>query len=530
MIVILLWALSPLGSQMSLRLLVLTDADVVSQADVRYFNTSLATSWEWYFDHDTSAFAYDDILDKNGAVVRSLIGASMLTSKDILDSPMDQWGNVKVPHVNAHDLDAGPDRSTWITVNSSSDRTWVSLSGLMVAGLPALGNSTFIFETAYIEATCADHMQVSVHKEGDMTASLKSMGFGDLQVHHNLSAAFASSEKVQSKTGIDSIKSSTLFLDTLSKAPSASQFFDTISQNMVYVSRAWSMATFDYSNQKPRYPFYDLYNCTLTYPRIQGNISCISHSCSVDQVRRSPENAKWQSQPPFADSEFRAMLEFIPGVLGYPNPGNISIIDQYLLGADLPMSYGLNPIRDGFEGFSGAEFGKRITTLLNTVWQASLAPHNIGLGASALDEARSQAGGSPVGVDGIIPNATTNATVHLTLPHARYRANRWHAALLLLITLILQLCAIASLVLAAKTSAPDILGFVSTLTRDNPHTAVPAGGSAMDGAERARALAGLKVQLADVWPYDEQGYVAFRSVADGADPTFGSLGRKRLYQ
>lgn len=60
------------------------------------------------------------------------------------------------------------------------------------------------------------------------------------------------------------------------------------------------------------------------------------------------------------------------------------------------------------------------------------------------------------------------------------------------------------------TVAPDILGFVSSLTRDNRYFApLPPGDSLLDGEQRARKLRNMKVQIQDVRPDSDVGHIAF---------------------
>ena len=100
------------------------------------------------------------------------------------------------------------------------------------------------------------------------------------------------------------------------------------------------------------------------------------------------------------------------------------------------------------------------------------------------------------------------------IPNAVYIANKWHAVVLLLITLFLQLAGLATMLLTAVIRAPNVLGFVSSLTRDSPYLApiVPPGGSMLDGAERARVLGDVRVRLVDVKPEEPVGRIAFAAV------------------
>ena len=63
---------------------------------------------------------------------------------------------------------------------------------------------------------------------------------------------------------------------------------------------------------------------------------------------------------------------------------------------------------------------------------------------------------------------------------------------------ILLVAAIFSYWLRIKTLAPDIFGYVSSLTRDNENLALPTHGSALSGIERAQKLKNLKVKIGDL--------------------------------
>lgn len=76
--------------------------------------------------------------------------------------------------------------------------------------------------------------------------------------------------------------------------------------------------------------------------------------------------------------------------------------------------------------------------------------------------------------------------------------------------------AIFSFWLRKHTLAPDIFGFVSTLTRDNPYFPVPTGGSTLDGLERTRAFGNLKVKIGEIAGPNGMGRVGFVPV----HPTF----------
>ena len=100
---------------------------------------------------------------------------------------------------------------------------------------------------------------------------------------------------------------------------------------------------------------------------------------------------------------------------------------------------------------------------------------------------------------------------------SRYVVNRWHAALLLVISAILQAGAVAGLILPVLTKAPDILGYVSTLARDNLYFIMPDGGNTLDGVDMAKQLAHVQVGIADSRPDEAVGHVVFCRIDAGDD-------------
>ncbi|OAP57142.1 hypothetical protein AYL99_07879 [Fonsecaea erecta] len=83
---------------------------------------------------------------------------------------------------------------------------------------------------------------------------------------------------------------------------------------------------------------------------------------------------------------------------------------------------------------------------------------------------------------------------------------------------VLLATAVAALWLRKHTLAPDIFGFVSSLTRDNPHLNLPEGGSTLSGIERSRRMKKVRVKIADVGEHSSVGRVGLTQV-DGLDDT-----------
>jgi hypothetical protein len=79
-----------------------------------------------------------------------------------------------------------------------------------------------------------------------------------------------------------------------------------------------------------------------------------------------------------------------------------------------------------------------------------------------------------------------------------YEMNPYWLAVDMITCLILIVAAVCCFWLRTHTVAPDVFGYVSSMTRDNPYLHLPEGGTAMSGVDRARALKKIKVRIADM--------------------------------
>ncbi|KAF6793822.1 hypothetical protein CSOJ01_13794 [Colletotrichum sojae] len=135
---------------------------------------------------------------------------------------------------------------------------------------------------------------------------------------------------------------------------------------------------------------------------------------------------------------------------------------------------------------------------------------------------------------------TNKTEARITRTEDAYHVNRFWVVVLMLTTTILQVLAVGGLVLRYLIRGPDVLGYASSLTRDNQFASI-SGGSYLDGAERARSLRNLRVQLADVKPEESCGYIALKAVpfpasagggseeGKGERQTFGNMEKGRMY-
>ena len=89
---------------------------------------------------------------------------------------------------------------------------------------------------------------------------------------------------------------------------------------------------------------------------------------------------------------------------------------------------------------------------------------------------------------------------------------------------ILIFAAVWAFKLRRRTIAPDIFGYVSTLTRDNPHMpALPDNGTTLNGLERTRLLGKVRIKIGDVGSATAVGATT-GAPADDPETAVGKVG------
>lgn len=397
-----------------------------------------------------------------------------MQSDNISNSPVDQWNNVKIPRLdNLSPFTKAAPGNPWISVNQTTQKAWSSLTGLMIQQLPVADSSNFTLESTYLDLSCTNSTRI-----GQDPPSSYQQAFKSGLKFHNASWPFYPPDTLYGNY------TSSFFMDTDPGSPlfslqptSENEYIDT-PLNLLYGSNLGV-------NE-----FMDLFNCSVGAARVESDITCHGSSCAANRMRRSEIYTKPPFFMPFdLVPTYENLLLYFPFAMGVPHKGTVSPIEQYLLGSNKPLSAGSQPIATDFSGVTGQVFSERLTTILNTVWQASLALGSIPLGAQANYSAVS---------DSQIYFPSESRTTTITKEVSVYAANHLFIVILLVVALILQVCAIAGLILKYTATAPDILGYISTMTMENPHINVPYAGNTLDGMERARYLQKVKVQLADV--------------------------------
>ncbi|CAI6014663.1 unnamed protein product, partial [Clonostachys chloroleuca] len=150
--ILILWAMSPVGSQAILRLVVPKIEKSTTAGKVVYFDHL----WNELGGVAVMQGGSSENLDAttNGTInmMNTLYGAMVLAPSSTKNSGVDLWGNVKIPRLSPDSTDE------WQDITTVSPVVYSSLLGIPVANIPT-GNTTFNVESSYIDLEC-DQVEV----------------------------------------------------------------------------------------------------------------------------------------------------------------------------------------------------------------------------------------------------------------------------------------------------------------------------------------------------------------------------------
>jgi hypothetical protein len=502
--IIVAWLLSPLGGQASLRLLSTKPLEIPVNTTVGYH------AFETH-DEYSNIGGQDMVLEEYyWTRYGPLFLTALQTSGYNFNESRDIFGNVKIPDMTslgATENMANPSLD-WYDVAPVSSLRYSSLLGNPIADVPSSGNISFVAESSYWEIQCEP-----------------------------FSSNFSLETRNDSSYDRPRIQASNV-------GPSfylnASQY--TPGQNETFF-------TFDYQTKLSRREAIAA-ACSASLRIVESEISCKAAVCGVDRMRNSKRNvsALYDYKDTMMPPDFRywtifsQLCYYLPGTdLGPPTittgVRSSELVEQWI--AD-PLL--LHTFRN-FANWEGVNLGtlptevftSHLQLVFNTFWDSLLGvSYRAATSRSQYSEGADTTSQDSGGVDATSENSggvnarsvPWNTTIATGTQYVgeQYVCNKTFAALTIVISSLLFLAASVSGVLGFITKAPDVLGYVSTLARDNPYFGnhVP---SHLDGMEAARALRDVRVMVGDVHKTEDVGHVAFASADVG--PRRVSL--KRMY-
>lgn len=491
-----IWALSPLGGQSASRLLEGKPQYSRSTGTIYYMHPAFQKS-KYYRPSDVGRL---------GVNANALYSACFTSSEDQRRSPRDLWGFPRIPQWQKNRT-MGELYEVDVDALDAGDAFFASLLGTKMQGLNfATGTYwyNFTLETAYHDFDCKV-VNTAIPPE-DVSSYLRN-DFNVSQIFND-SAADDRSFSVSFSQPRDM---------------NISSFLSSGDVHLLYLSK-----TLDRPSPDATWNFA-LFDCLWNFVIMETEMLCSndveSTACRPYQQRRidKPQTAEYWirnvGSPPMTN-----FLKWWPIANGIVDVQTSSPTDRYLAGDAYPFA--TLDLLD-WTDVDATNFSRRLTTAYNTYWDSTLDPlshTNTSLSSTVAPNAL---------------NVSTNLdyTTFMNSTAAReetnrmlFHANRGWVIILLITTVILQIISILGVLLRWVVQGPDVLGYVSTMTRDNSYVPLPVGGSALDGPDRARMLGGLRVQLADTAPGKEQGYIALAAVPARDGSAVARIQRNRVYR
>jgi hypothetical protein len=437
---------------------------------------------------------------------------------------VDLWGLPKIPQW-PHSLGTNGKRTISQDALAICEESYISLLGLQIQGLDTDSDMTqynLTIETSYFDFDC----------KNPKTGLVLNESTNYFPEWLNLSAIFA----YGSQSPPSSFAAYVWFPNLTETYPEIEK--EPIPLEAVPPARMF-YASQDRNDSGPAYGFYSLFNCSMRPVVVETDILCNSSSTALRHCwatrQRQVSHLYNSNNHRYSTTILQLSSIWLRNLLsqwqiadGTRDPFIMSSTDNYLAGEKHPFiakktsNWAKVPLRD---------FSRRLTTAFNTYLEASLDPFNH-TNVSFRSQPPEERLNSSLTFEGLMNRTEAVAATR----HIVYRVNRQWVTMLMITTICLQILAIAGLFLQGIIRGPDILGFASSLTRENPYMGLPHGGSGLDGPARTRALGNLRVHLSDINPKDEVGYIVFKTVPSAERPIsdkdngdWRGLSTKRLY-
>jgi hypothetical protein len=511
LILVLIWLLSPLGSQSVLRILSTTASSIQSSTNVTHINSrqqsyaGQAQSNSW----------------SNG--LASLISASILAPEEVKNSSVDTWGNVKIPLFSSLS-NISEDDNGWRQIPQSD---FIALHSSLF-GIPVSvgsGNSTFKVESTYMELACSNQTSAVTRKPG-------------LFIDPGLISTSGPFIAAQNITSTTAWAVGYLGDDATSLLPNTSiQALDTLPLNSTAINNILPglLLYQDFTGTQNVTSIY----CIPSQVYVESNITCTSStsrstspSCAVTAQRLSLLSSPPSAITLFSISNlFRGLSSMLPAAT--PQLNHIDIMQNYIYSpldnpfiqsALYPMDASPPGGESRFLNLSLSDFGVRLGQVLNGFLEGSTKNYTTYLtSSSTFSNTNAQTIASTpqnltTQIQQLQPTLSVPSTTSTLV--TKFAISYIFLSFFLLSTTFLFFSGILSLFLSQLTLLPSTyLTHLSSLLRDSPHIPLPSGGIQVSGLKRAREVGDMRIRLGDVENVDG-GY----EIGVGAAVMVGKVG------
>jgi hypothetical protein len=446
--------------------------------------------------------------------INGMFMSAMFAPEANRNSSQDIYGNIKIPMLE--ELAIGSDG--WADIDHNQTVTYSSLLGVPVVGQPTDGNGSYEFTltASYFRPDC--YMLSNLPWDDPRKEEYGGLAYGNnrsffILGQHNEDKWRRGDTLIRNNTRVNATR-------------------------LVFGSRNYDDGPSDTIG-------YTWAECYLTTTHVDALVNCIGPSCRATRIRHSILPQRPKNLTVFDGTGVTTISNFFNsfGVSAGSATagGQCSAIERYI---NDPATAFVSIVSDCVYLFRTPRniFSTRLGQLMNTFWGAGLTPTRYSysnfsqiqpppdVAWRTKDNNTMLLGDTDLPLNISAPFLAMRAYTDVIYKDERYFLSWGWFAVFICSTVVLMVISMVGAVVQWITIAPDVLGYVSSFTRDNPFVRLDAMGDVactQDGIERAKALKDLRVRLADVSPGEEVGHVAF--VAGDYLEGAGKLRRGRSY-
>ncbi|OTB10318.1 hypothetical protein K445DRAFT_323091 [Daldinia sp. EC12] len=489
-----IWALSPLGGQASFRIITYQDIPIPQNLTLSFLDFSNASA--------PNRLSSVDVVNLLGVIDSSFI-SSLVSSTSTRQSPMDPWGNVKIPFIeNLPEYDSA-DEDEWIPFKGWTETTpYSSLVGIPISNIPKTGNTEFTVEASYWNLHCPD-FGLPEHYDDDYWWSTINNATGGCTLSNFQCSIFNNSISLPDGLSTEGARVPWGWIMSLTHDDEREQRCtagptDDVSKRQLFVrTRNWGV-------HKPTAA-----NCTMGTTNVEVSVNCKDWDCKVDRLRRSQKRKVYPS-PAYtifdhcgewdATSNLPNFLTYLMNAAGGGISNSVSpgLFQNYLLNPNSPFAEtNLHSYNIDYDitTVGNESFAMRFSQILNSYWTSF---YNFNLTYGGHPENLAFATDLYTGYPIWSPLAETSGINTHTETHFFY--DRGWMVVLVISSTTMFVSGIIKAVFDLRIWIPDLLMNVSTMIRGNTSNchSVPFGGTTLDDSERSRLLKNLKVRYGNI--------------------------------
>lgn len=467
--IVILWCLSPLGSQASLRV-----ASVIRNYPS---NITALTAMDTFaeYQYGGAEGVSEAVTTVVAPFTAALMSASLLKNRN-----QDLWGNIRLPSIERL---VGDGNMSLINISDPTNLEYPSLVGLPLTTLPNAGNTTFMLSGSYLNVTC-----------------------GVLELRSTLTN-FTSSNTPDPGGNTD--------------CEWVEQLSDGILQ--IAISEPCNGVQINNGTRDARKLVWESQGAEVTHAEcelyttyVDVNMSCVGTTCLPSSVQRTPQPARDRNWTVFdfesGSLDPRGFLLLFSQMFPYArvSGGLLPTVSYFVDPYNAVTSTNMTDVYD----VGKTVFEMRLAQMLNSQLVLGIAPSSV-------------TGNLDLSLLSLLKVHMMNISAISTVEQNVVYCNRIWLGVLVITSTTLFLIAFITALLRLRILVPDVLGTLSIATLENKCQEF-TGNSTWTAVERAVWMRDVKVQLGDIHPENEVGKIALAAPSDST--LVQRVRRGRLYE